>query len=146
MHPLSSADDHAYVINDAGITTLIIDPYFVERALALLEKCRGLTQVLTNGPTPATSRRYDQHQNQSPSHHRPHRKQAAERSELRQQSGRDPRDRRGARRRGRCGVRPASSQAEAPLTQSARQCGSRPMNAISRVCTSASAGTSTRWP
>src|SRR4029079_12696930 len=31
LHPLGSADDHAYVINDAEITTLIIDPYFVER-------------------------------------------------------------------------------------------------------------------
>ncbi|MGY2874643.1 fatty-acyl-CoA synthase [Marmoricola sp. URHA0025 HA25] len=52
LHPLGSADDHAYVINDAGITTLIIDPYFAERALALLEKCPGLTQVLTIGPVP----------------------------------------------------------------------------------------------
>ncbi len=52
LHPLGSADDHAYVINDAGITALIIDPYFTERALALLEKCPGLTQVLTIGPVP----------------------------------------------------------------------------------------------
>ena len=52
LHPLGSADDHAYVINDAGITILIIDPYFTERALALLEKCPGLTQVLTIGPVP----------------------------------------------------------------------------------------------
>ncbi len=52
LHPLGSADDHAYVINDAGITTLIIDPVFTERALALLEKCPGLTQVLTIGPVP----------------------------------------------------------------------------------------------
>src|SRR6478609_6889447 len=52
LHPLGSADDHAYVINDAGITTLIIDPYFAERALQLLEKCPGLTQVLTIGPVP----------------------------------------------------------------------------------------------
>lgn len=52
LHPLGSADDHAYVINDAGITTLIIDPYFTERALALLERCPGLTQVLTIGPMP----------------------------------------------------------------------------------------------
>src|SRR3954470_17876272 len=52
LHPLGSADDHAYVINDAGITTLIIDPCFAERALALLEKCPGLTQVLTIGPVP----------------------------------------------------------------------------------------------
>ena len=52
LHPLGSADDHAYVINDAGITTLIVDPMFVERALALLEKCPGLDQVLTIGPVP----------------------------------------------------------------------------------------------
>ncbi len=52
LHPLGSADDHAYVINDAGISVLIIDPYFTERALALLEKCPGLTQVLTIGPVP----------------------------------------------------------------------------------------------
>ncbi len=52
LHPLGSADDHAYVINDAGITTLIVDPMFTERALALLEKCPGLTRVLTIGPVP----------------------------------------------------------------------------------------------
>jgi fatty-acyl-CoA synthase len=52
LHPLGSADDHAYVINDAGITTLVIDPAFTERALALLEKCPGLTRVLTIGPVP----------------------------------------------------------------------------------------------
>ena len=52
LHPLGSADDHAYVINDAGITTLVIDPAFTERALALLEKCPRLTQVLTIGPVP----------------------------------------------------------------------------------------------
>jgi fatty-acyl-CoA synthase len=52
LHPLGSADDHAYVINDAGITTLIIDPYFAERAVELLAKCPGLKQVLTIGPVP----------------------------------------------------------------------------------------------
>ena len=52
LHPLGSADDHAYVINDAGITTLIVDPMFTERAVALLEKCPGLEQVLTIGPVP----------------------------------------------------------------------------------------------
>ncbi len=52
LHPLGSADDHAYVINDAGITTLTIDPYFTERALALLDKCPGLTDVFTIGPVP----------------------------------------------------------------------------------------------
>jgi fatty-acyl-CoA synthase len=52
LHPLGSADDHAYVINDAGITTLVVDPYFAGRAVELLEKCPGLKQVLTIGPVP----------------------------------------------------------------------------------------------
>lgn len=52
LHPLGSADDHAYVINDAEITTLVVDPYFAERAVELLAKCPGLTQVLTIGPVP----------------------------------------------------------------------------------------------
>ena len=54
LHPLGSLDDHAYVLNDAGITSLIIDPnpMFVERALGLLEKVPGLKQVLTIGPVP----------------------------------------------------------------------------------------------
>lgn len=52
LHPLGSADDHAYVINDAGISTLVIDPYFADRAVELLGKCPGLKQVLTIGPVP----------------------------------------------------------------------------------------------
>src|SRR3954471_23091545 len=52
LHPLGSLDDHAYVINDAEITTLIVDPVFVERATGLLDKCPGLKQVLTIGPVP----------------------------------------------------------------------------------------------
>jgi len=52
LHPLGSVDDHAYVINDAEITTLIVDPVFTERAVGLLERCPGLTQVLTIGPVP----------------------------------------------------------------------------------------------
>ncbi|WP_435768596.1 fatty-acid--CoA ligase FadD8 [Nocardioides sp. SYSU DS0651] len=52
LHPLGSADDHAYVINDAGITTLVIDPYFAGRAVELLDKCPDLKQVLTIGPVP----------------------------------------------------------------------------------------------
>lgn len=52
LHPLGSADDHAYVINDAGITMITIDPYFADRALELLDKCPGLKQVLTIGPVP----------------------------------------------------------------------------------------------
>jgi fatty-acyl-CoA synthase len=52
LHPLGSLDDHAYVINDAEITVLIVDPLFAERAAGLLEKCPGLKQVLTIGPVP----------------------------------------------------------------------------------------------
>src|SRR4051812_1162965 len=52
LHPLGSVDDHAYVLADAGIETLVIDPLppFVERAQALLEKVDCLKTVLTLGP------------------------------------------------------------------------------------------------
>ncbi len=55
LHPLGSLDDHAYVLSDAGATSLIIDPtpMFVERALGLLEKVPSLTRILTLGPVPA---------------------------------------------------------------------------------------------
>src|ERR1700710_2295724 len=54
LHPLGSLHAPAYVLKDAEITTLIIDPVpmFVERALGLLEKVPGLNQVLTIGPVP----------------------------------------------------------------------------------------------
>src|ERR1700748_1530766 len=54
LHPLGSLDDHAYVLADAGASSLVIDPnpMFVERALGLLEKVECLTQVLTIGPVP----------------------------------------------------------------------------------------------
>ncbi|ORW15908.1 acyl-CoA synthetase [Mycolicibacter nonchromogenicus] len=54
LHPLGSLDDHAYVLSDAEVSTLIIDPTpaFVERALGLLEKVPSLRQVLTIGPVP----------------------------------------------------------------------------------------------
>jgi fatty-acyl-CoA synthase len=54
LHPLGSLDDHAYVLSDAGVTSLIIDPnpMFTERALGLLEKVPSLEQVLTIGPVP----------------------------------------------------------------------------------------------
>jgi fatty-acyl-CoA synthase len=54
LHPLGSLDDHAYVLNDAGVSSLIIDPnpMFVERAKGLLDKVPGLKQVLTIGPVP----------------------------------------------------------------------------------------------
>ena len=55
LHPMGSRDDHAYVLSDAGATSLIIDPnpMFVERALGLLAKVPSLTRVLTLGPVPA---------------------------------------------------------------------------------------------
>jgi fatty-acyl-CoA synthase len=54
LHPLGSLDDHAYVLSDAGISSLIIDPtpMFVERALALLHRVESLRQILTIGPVP----------------------------------------------------------------------------------------------
>ncbi|HEY6793554.1 MAG TPA: fatty-acid--CoA ligase FadD8 [Kineosporiaceae bacterium] len=52
LHPLGSLPDHAYAIADAGISTLIVDPAFAERAAALLEAVDGLEQVLTLGPVP----------------------------------------------------------------------------------------------
>src|SRR5262245_37097397 len=52
LHPLGSLEDHAYVVNDAEITSLIVDPVFTERAVGLLDKCPGLKQVLTIGPVP----------------------------------------------------------------------------------------------
>ncbi|MEO6795282.1 MAG: fatty-acid--CoA ligase FadD8 [Mycobacterium sp.] len=55
LHPLGSLDDHAYVLADAGISTLIIDPTpaFVQRALGLLNKVDSLRQILTIGRVPA---------------------------------------------------------------------------------------------
>ena len=54
LHPLGSLEDHAYVIHDAEITTITIDPVpmFVERVLGLLERCPKLEKVLTIGPVP----------------------------------------------------------------------------------------------
>jgi fatty-acyl-CoA synthase len=54
LHPLGSLDDHAYVLSDAGITSLIIDPnpMFVERAMGLLRRVDSLKQILTIGPVP----------------------------------------------------------------------------------------------
>lgn len=54
LHPLGSLDDHAYVLSDAGVTSLIIDPnpMFTERALGLLERVDSLKQILTIGPVP----------------------------------------------------------------------------------------------
>jgi fatty-acyl-CoA synthase len=50
LHPLGSADDHAYVLADAGIETLVVDPLFAGRAAELQERVPGLKRVLTFGP------------------------------------------------------------------------------------------------
>src|ERR1700727_4013238 len=54
LHPLGSLDDHAYVLSDAGASSLIIDPnpMFVERALGLLDKVDSLKKILTIGAVP----------------------------------------------------------------------------------------------
>jgi fatty-acyl-CoA synthase len=51
LHPLGSVDDQAYVLEDAGIETLVFDPqYFGERAAALAERVPGLKNLLAFGP------------------------------------------------------------------------------------------------
>ena len=52
LHPMGSIDDHAYVLEDAGIETLVFDPTaFGERAAALQERVPGLKHLLALGPT-----------------------------------------------------------------------------------------------
>lgn len=52
LHPMGSRSDHSYVLNDAGIEFLIIDPseQFVRRAAELLGDVGSLTTVFTLGP------------------------------------------------------------------------------------------------
>jgi fatty-acyl-CoA synthase len=50
LHPLGSIDDHAYVIEDAGIETLVFDPAFAERAAQLQERVPALKHLLSLGP------------------------------------------------------------------------------------------------
>ncbi len=49
LHPLGSLDDHAYVLEDAGIETMIFDPSFAERAGQLRERVPGLKRLLSYG-------------------------------------------------------------------------------------------------
>jgi fatty-acyl-CoA synthase len=49
LHPLGSLEDHAYVLEDAGIETLIFDPAFAERAGQLRERVQALKRVLAYG-------------------------------------------------------------------------------------------------
>ena len=52
LHPLGSVDDQAYVLEDAGIETLVFDPeFFGERAAALAERVPGLKNLLAFGPS-----------------------------------------------------------------------------------------------
>ncbi|NNH75158.1 AMP-binding protein [Nocardia uniformis] len=54
LHPIGGLDDHAYVLADAGITTLVLDPVpaFVQRARDLVDRVPGLNKVLVLGPVP----------------------------------------------------------------------------------------------
>ena len=52
LHPLGSLDDHAYVLEDAGVETLVFDPeFFGERAAELADRVPGLKNLLALGPS-----------------------------------------------------------------------------------------------
>jgi len=52
LHPMGSLDDHAYVLEDAEVDTLIFDPaLFQERAAQLKERVPGLKNLFALGPT-----------------------------------------------------------------------------------------------
>jgi len=52
LHPMGSLDDHAYVLEDAGIETLVYDPeFFGGRAAELAERIPGLKNLLALGPS-----------------------------------------------------------------------------------------------
>ncbi|HWB66344.1 MAG TPA: AMP-binding protein [Mycobacteriales bacterium] len=51
LHPMGSLDDQAYVLEDAGVETLVFDPSaFEERAAELRDKVPGLKTLLSLGP------------------------------------------------------------------------------------------------
>jgi len=52
LHPLGSLEDHAWVLRDAGVEALVVDPVLAERAIGLIERCPDLRTVLTLGPVP----------------------------------------------------------------------------------------------
>jgi fatty-acyl-CoA synthase len=57
MHPLASEDDHAYLLEDSGVTTLFVDPdTFTERAAALKARLPGLRTLYGSAPPPPSSR------------------------------------------------------------------------------------------
>ncbi|HVU60570.1 MAG TPA: AMP-binding protein [Mycobacteriales bacterium] len=52
LHPMGSADDQAYVLEDAEIETLVFDPSaFDERAAELRDRAPGLKRLLSLGPS-----------------------------------------------------------------------------------------------
>jgi fatty-acyl-CoA synthase len=51
LHPLGSLEDHAYVLQDAGIDTLIFDPSFAEHAGELRRLVPNVDRLLSYGPT-----------------------------------------------------------------------------------------------
>src|SRR5213080_1710381 len=52
LHPMGSADDQAYVLEDAGVETLVFDPTgFDERAAELQRRVPGLKTLLSLGPS-----------------------------------------------------------------------------------------------
>lgn len=61
LHPLGSLDDHAYVLEDAGVTTLIVDNVakYLERAEALRAKVTTLANVITIDELAAKTATYD---------------------------------------------------------------------------------------
>jgi fatty-acyl-CoA synthase len=52
LHPMGSVDDQAYVLEDAGVETLVFDPSaFEERAAELRDRVPGLKTLLALGPS-----------------------------------------------------------------------------------------------
>jgi fatty-acyl-CoA synthase len=52
LHPMGSLDDQAYVLEDAGVETLVYDPSaFDERAAELRDRVPGLKTLLSLGPS-----------------------------------------------------------------------------------------------
>ena len=51
LHPLGSLEDHAYVLDDAQIETLVYDPGFEARAADLAARVPTLKRLLSFGPS-----------------------------------------------------------------------------------------------
>ena len=52
VNPTSSEDDHAYILQDSGVTTLFVDPLnFAERARVLAQRVPGVEKLFSFGPS-----------------------------------------------------------------------------------------------